>query len=173
MSFQDQRTPKAERAQIAVRWPSNVLQAAFGARPPLMPFYAWKQTSALRSALRAETSLALLIFVLVMLSLFGPMPGAIRASVIRVLGPGCILYVVVFSILPWLLVMAIRRRLRKTLEGARVNGWAVCVHCGYSLKSIATEGNCPECGVAYQIDDTRTMWQRFNAQGSKWGSERI
>ncbi len=48
-----------------------------------------------------------------------------------------------------------KRRLRARLTAA---GGQLCTECGYSLVGLAERGACPECGVAYEMEQVRAAW---------------
>jgi hypothetical protein len=50
-------------------------------------------------------------------------------------------------------VLTIRRRLRE-------HCYALCVRCEYPLDRNRARGRCPECGLEYDLDDTRRVWIR-------------
>lgn len=42
----------------------------------------------------------------------------------------------------------------------RAQGYRFCPECGYDLRDSATEGPCPECGVAYSPESLQKRWER-------------
>lgn len=52
-----------------------------------------------------------------------------------------------------------RRWLRGICRQLRKNQCRFCVECGYNLADSPDSGNCPECGVAYEIEAVREKWR--------------
>jgi len=52
------------------------------------------------------------------------------------------------------------RSLRKFVEREE---YKVCLECGYLLKGLMSPSRCPECGTAYDIEETRAYWKSWLA----------
>jgi hypothetical protein len=49
---------------------------------------------------------------------------------------------------------------RRTLARVRRGNLLVCLGCEYSLENSGSEGVCPECGRAFEIEEVRRDWVR-------------
>lgn len=61
---------------------------------------------------------------------------------------------------PLLLVLVVipRIAIRRFFSYARRRNCELCKQCGYCLCGLPLKHNCPECGAAFDIDDTRGFW---------------
>lgn len=41
------------------------------------------------------------------------------------------------------------------------NEFRVCIDCGYSLRNLAEEHRCPECGVQYDASELERAWRAW------------
>ena len=41
-----------------------------------------------------------------------------------------------------------------------LNDGKLCGNCLFPLKGLDAEGECPECGTAYSIEETVSRWRR-------------
>ena len=75
------------------------------------------------------------------------------------LAPGVLVwigFVVAIAFGIWLAKTIQVRRLRSAL---RANKHLMCLGCRYPLSSLASEGQCPECGLTYTHQGTAAAWQ--------------
>jgi hypothetical protein len=55
---------------------------------------------------------------------------------------------------------------RVTRRRAREYGYAMCLRCEYPLDWNRPEGRCPECGLEYDLRQTRRAWAEFCNTGA-------
>lgn len=53
------------------------------------------------------------------------------------------------------------RRVRAVRRRVRGNRFMPCLECGYVLTGLGERSRCPECGVAFQIEDVRRAWTKW------------
>lgn len=41
----------------------------------------------------------------------------------------------------------------------RRSQYSLCIHCRYDLSAGDPTGDCPECGVPYELEHTRAEWE--------------
>ena len=63
-------------------------------------------------------------------------------------------------------VKSVRRRLRE-------NDGQFCLKCGYNLADSLDWGNCPECGVPYDIEAVREKWRAVVRYDHKQAGRRV
>lgn len=101
-------------------------------------------------------SVAVLVLVL-----FEPLDNVIKSTLLERPFAGGLSYLVMCLSggLPWLLVVAMRRRVRTILEAADRMEYSMCLNCGYDLRHLPEESACPECGVKYSIEKIQARWK--------------
>jgi len=77
-----------------------------------------------------------------------------------VLGPISILILsqVAGVIAAWLVY---GRRHRQLTRLVAENDSRVCLRCGYLLTGLPDRHSCPECGVSYDVEENRRLWERW------------
>ncbi|OWY72209.1 hypothetical protein B7486_04625 [cyanobacterium TDX16] len=50
---------------------------------------------------------------------------------------------------------------RSFVKKLQESSFAMCVQCGYSLKTLPCIHKCPECGAAYDLRSVASVWQRW------------
>lgn len=67
---------------------------------------------------------------------------------------------IIFALLLIILVLQYwrERRLKSRLLGA---DYRLCERCAYNLTGLPARHRCPECGSAYDIEQTRAIWKRW------------
>lgn len=58
-----------------------------------------------------------------------------------------------------------KRRLRRQLAAA---GYQLCLSCRHRLDPALPEGECPECGAAYELEKVRQQWLSAAAPLKPW-----
>lgn len=51
------------------------------------------------------------------------------------------------------------REVRRVRRGIQESDGQLCLQCGYNLPDSPNSGNCPECGVMYDIEAVRDKWR--------------
>jgi len=85
------------------------------------------------------------------------------------------MFLVYFCSLPLacgILVLGKYLTIRGVRELTRNAHCELCTQCGYPLLSLPERHACPECGVAYDIDEVRREWQRWFGGKRKKEKER-
>ena len=67
----------------------------------------------------------------------------------------------------------VTRWLRRLADQLRANDGQFCLKCGYNLADSLDWGNCPECGVPYDIEAVREKWRAVVRYDHKQAGRRV
>jgi len=137
---------------------SPVWRIALGKRLKDVPPGMWSRLAPFRTAQRVCISLVIGLFVLHLfagLEVFhvAEIPRVIRAYTDHWLMPTFLVLTLALSIIR---LVAVRR----FCSDLFAHDFEICVECGYSLTGLPERHQCPECGKAYDMKETRLAWRR-------------
>jgi hypothetical protein len=143
---------------------SSVWRIAFGKRLKDIPHGMWSRLAPFRTAQAVCISLLIGLLVLHLfagLEVFhiAPIPRGIRAYTDHWLVPTFLVLMFGLSIIR---LVAVRRFCADLFA----HDFEICVECGYSLTGLPERHQCPECGKAYDMKETRLAWRRVFERGS-------
>jgi hypothetical protein len=137
---------------------SSVWRIAFGKRVKDIPHGMWSRLAGNRTAQAVyirQLIVLLVLHLLAGLEIFhiARIPEVIRAYTDHWLMP-------TFLVLMFGLGMIRLVAVRRFCADLFANDFEMCVECGYSLTGLPERPQCPECGKAYDMKDTRLAWRR-------------
>lgn len=156
MEWQKGRTLRTTRFPV---W-----RIAFGKRLADVPDGMWCRLAPFRTAQRGCVTL---LVALLLLHLFAGVevfhvariPPAIRAYTDHWLIPTFLVLILGLSVVRLVTV-------RRFFADLLAHDFELCVECGCSLTGLPEGHQCPECGRAYDMKETRLAWRRVFAPTS-------
>ena len=149
------RQPVSVRTRVV--WPRGSVELLFQKKPNGLPNIVWRKLRGLRFFTNVLTVAFVLFALGGILYGLGVLDGVAFVRGVFI-GKVLLLYICL-ALLPWLLLVTMRFKVRRVCSVARALDYKMCTYCGYDLRGLPERHACPECGVEYDLEEVRASWQ--------------